>query len=66
VVTAGDNSTKSYRVTVNVAASTAKDITAFSMNLFLEVLDPARHSLVDRVSEHRDDELDGDREHCRS
>jgi hypothetical protein len=32
-------------------------------DLLVQVLDPARHPLVDRVCEHRDDELDGHREH---
>jgi hypothetical protein len=38
VVTAADNTTKMYTVTVSIAASNAKDITAFS---FLDVTNPA-------------------------
>jgi len=38
VVTAGDGTTKTYTVTVTVAASSAKDITAFS---FLDATNPA-------------------------
>jgi len=32
-------------------------------DFLLQALDPANHPLVDRVHDHRDDELDGHREH---